>query len=1411
MVGTVSNLTVVGFSDTAITFDWDTVTDQYPSVIIYEDGSAEGTVTVSSTGHTASGLSAGDDVTLSLYGKYPNLLSRSALITARAMSAPSNLSGTDIGDKVATMTFNANGAASMRIERQVGSNTPVTVTSSDLDSYDGSGLSNGTDYKYRVAGLAHGRTTDYSPRITMRPMQIPSNLSVSVGDTAALITFASDGLSVRVEWISLGTPNVTAIVTGAMAQRYAASGLTNGSEYTYRMAGLAHGLTTSYSALTNLVPMATPVLVLDYQSAGTISISWAAIVGATKYVLQRKTGNGAYADVQTVDAPAVVYTDTGLTEAEVYAYRLRARNKHDQDTGHSNEVNGYAGDSFMVTVVGSGHASVSLSWGDYANADKYTVRTLDANGDPTGAAIGTAIDDLTGENNKYGVTVAGLSNGTTVTYGVVVSIENVAVPVTSHAAIGMPFSVSLSAGIVAGYDGYSDSLTLHLDEEATPSDGHWQNWAQVVSVSDDGSTFDATLTVLATTPDSSSSDGVTHYYDLGGIDEKLGYGSVYRIGGMGANSLTQTYLGGIGDLAPLISVVGTVSNLTVKSFSDTAITFDWDAVTDQYPSVIIYEDGSAEGTVTVSSTGHTASGLSAGDDVTLSVYGKYPNLLSRSAVIVARAMSAPSDLTGIAIGNAVSTMTFNANGAASMRIERQVGSNTPVTVTSTDLDSYDGSGLSNGTDYKYRVAGLAHRQTTGYSSKITMRPMQIPSKLSVSIGDASALITFASDGLSVEVERVSLGTPNSTATLTGALAQRYAASGLTNGSEYTFRVAGYAHGLTTPYSALTNLVAMATPVLVLDYQSAGTISISWAAIAGATKYVLQRKVGSGSYADVQTVDAPAVVYADTDLTDDTVHSYRLRARNKHNQDTGHSNGVNGYAGDSFMVTVVGSGNASVSLSWGDYVNASKYTVRTLDVNGDPTGAAIGTAIDDLTGENNKYGVTVAGLSNGTTVTYGVVVSIENVAAPVTSHAATVLPFSVSLSKSTVGNNGYGQTTTVDFESDHSDGFAHYELQLVSVSDDGSTYDVTLSVITATLTPDANSTAKYTMTSELGYGSVYRFAALGVNSLTQSYLGGSAVITGIISVVGTVSNLTVVGFSDTAITFDWDTVTDQYPSVIIYEDGSAEGTVTVSSTGHTASGLSAGDDVTLSLYGKYPNLLSRSALITARAMSAPSNLSGTDIGDKVATMTFNANGAASMRIERQVGSNTPVTVTSSDLDSYDGSGLSNGTDYKYRVAGLAHGRTTDYSPRITMRPMQIPSNLSVSVGDTAALITFASDGLSVRVEWISLGTPNVTAIVTGAMAQRYAASGLTNGSEYTYRMAGLAHGLTTSYSALTNLVPMATPVLVLDYQSAGTILDQLGGDCRCDEVCITAQNRQRRLRGCADSRCAGGGLYRYRPY
>ena len=216
---------------------------------------------------------------------------------------------------------------------------------------------------------------------------------------------------------------------------------------------------------------------------------------------------------------------------------------------------------------------------------------------------------------------------------------------------------------------------------------------------------------------------------------------------------------------------------------------------------------------------------------------------------------------------------------------------------------------------------------------------------------------------------------------------------------------------------------------------------------------------------------------------------------------------------------------------------------------------------------------------------------------------------------------------------------------------------------------------------------------------------------------------------------------------------------------------------------------------------PENLTVKGIGDGVVTLSFNANANPTVLIRRVV-ANTSTTVTlqtpNSNVAYTDGgvNKLINGAEYRYQVAGLTTRLisgsqqlyTTRFYPAVAAIPMRIPSNLSVSIGDASALITFASDGLSVRVERVSLGTPNVTNTYTSALAQRYAASGLNNGSEYTYRVAGFAHGLTTPYSALTNPDPDGDAGIGIGLSVGGDDQSQLGRDRGCDEICVAAQGR-----------------------
>ena len=57
-----------------------------------------------------------------------------------------------------------------------------------------------------------------------------------------------------------------------------------------------------------------------------IDLSWAAVSGATNYVLERKVGNAGFAPLTTLGANARTFSDAAVAAGTNYTYRLRARN-----------------------------------------------------------------------------------------------------------------------------------------------------------------------------------------------------------------------------------------------------------------------------------------------------------------------------------------------------------------------------------------------------------------------------------------------------------------------------------------------------------------------------------------------------------------------------------------------------------------------------------------------------------------------------------------------------------------------------------------------------------------------------------------------------------------------------------------------------------------------------------------------------------------------------------------------------------------------------------------------------------------------------------------------------------------------------------------------------------------------------
>ncbi|HEX8342697.1 MAG TPA: PQQ-dependent sugar dehydrogenase [Tepidisphaeraceae bacterium] len=111
-------------------------------------------------------------------------------------------------------------------------------------------------------------------------------------------------------------------------------GLAAGMTFEYRVRALGAAGQSAYSATASAstvavetAPAAPTNLVSANVSTTSVAIAWAdAASNETGYRVERRSGGGAFATVATLAADATGYTDTGLTPATAYEYRVRAFN-----------------------------------------------------------------------------------------------------------------------------------------------------------------------------------------------------------------------------------------------------------------------------------------------------------------------------------------------------------------------------------------------------------------------------------------------------------------------------------------------------------------------------------------------------------------------------------------------------------------------------------------------------------------------------------------------------------------------------------------------------------------------------------------------------------------------------------------------------------------------------------------------------------------------------------------------------------------------------------------------------------------------------------------------------------------------------------------------------------------------------
>ncbi len=287
-----------------------------------------------------------------------------------------------------------------------------TTTAATVVESAGSGTVSSPGHAYATPGTyqAELAVTDSGGAVAA----VPFTVIVSAPAVAGPAAVAAGPDEVDLSWASAGGRVLRSddggqtfgVMVDTDAGTYVDRSVTGGRTYEYEVEDVDDGTTSAP------VAVATPADVPTRPSAAaaddaSVTVGWSAASAEDPFVEvdRRPAGGGTWAPVALVDASDGTYTDTGLTQATGYDYRLRAVGAADADgtTAGDDDPTDSAysaaltattapttpDDPTDVTATAADPGEIDLSWADDSTAitDYLVTVTPDDGSDPTEATV----------------------------------------------------------------------------------------------------------------------------------------------------------------------------------------------------------------------------------------------------------------------------------------------------------------------------------------------------------------------------------------------------------------------------------------------------------------------------------------------------------------------------------------------------------------------------------------------------------------------------------------------------------------------------------------------------------------------------------------------------------------------------------------------------------------------------------------------------------------------------------------------------------------------------------------------------------------------------------------------------------------------------------------------------------------
>ena len=379
-------------------------------------------------------------------------------------ATPSGLNATADDARILLSWTSSSGATSYNIYRglSAGGESATAIATGITDTtFINTSLTNGSTYFYKIDAVnANGKsplTTEVSstPVILGIPAK-PSSLSAK-GEYSqvSLSWFAIAGASSYTLYrgTTAGNESESAIASGVTDTTFTNIGLSNGTPYFYKIAAInAYGvspLSNEASATPSISagPPAAPTCLAAQGGKNQVALSWTSVAGATSYNVYRGSKPGQESAIAlTTNITATTYTNTGLTNGNLYYYKVAAVNENGKSS-LSFEAGATPNNIVPTAPINAfaipGNNCITLTWSVVSGAASYAIYSSvvpNAERDPA------VVSGLTATVTSY--TINGLINGLTYYFKVVSNTSNGARMGISNEASTAPQAVTLFAPLI---------------------------------------------------------------------------------------------------------------------------------------------------------------------------------------------------------------------------------------------------------------------------------------------------------------------------------------------------------------------------------------------------------------------------------------------------------------------------------------------------------------------------------------------------------------------------------------------------------------------------------------------------------------------------------------------------------------------------------------------------------------------------------------------------------------------------------------------------------------------------------------------------------------------------------------------------------------------------------------------------